>query len=56
MINFQDPTVSVSQQCRLLDLSRSSVYYQPVEIAPQDLVLMRLIDEQYLSLSTDRVL
>ncbi len=48
MINFQDPKVSVSRQCRLLDLSRSSVYYKPVEMAPQDLVLMRLIDEQYL--------
>jgi putative transposase len=48
MINFQDPKVSVSRQCRLLDLSRSSVYYKPVELAPQDLVLMRLIDEQYL--------
>jgi len=48
MINFQDPQVSVSRQCRLLDLSRSSVYYKPVEMAPQDLLLMRLIDEQYL--------
>ena len=48
MINFQDPQVSVSRQCQLLDLSRSSVYYKPVEIAPQDLALMRLIDEQYL--------
>jgi putative transposase len=48
MINFQDSKVSVSRQCRLLDLSRSSVYYKPVEIDPQDLALMRLIDEQYL--------
>jgi putative transposase len=48
MVDFQDPKISVSRQCRLLDLSRSSVYYQPVEIAPQDLLLMRLIDEQYL--------
>jgi putative transposase len=48
MINFKDPQVSVSRQCRLLNLSRASLYYQPVEIAPQDLLLMRLIDEQYL--------
>ena len=48
MINFQDSKVSVSRQCRLLDLRRASVYYKPVELAPQDLVLMRLIDEQYL--------
>jgi putative transposase len=48
MIDFQDPQVSVSRQCRLLNLSRSAVYYKPVEIAPQDLALMRWIDEQYL--------
>jgi putative transposase len=48
MIDFQDSQVSVSRQCRLLDLNRSTLYYKPVEIAPQDLLLMRLIDEQYL--------
>jgi len=48
MINFQDPQVSVSRQCRLLDHSRSSLYYKPVEIDSQDLALMRLIEEQYL--------
>jgi putative transposase len=48
MIDFQDSKVSVSRQCRLLNLSRAAVYYQPVEIAPQDLLLMRLLDEQYL--------
>ena len=40
--------MSVSRQCRLFNLSRSMVYYKPVDIAPQDLVVMRLIDEQYL--------
>lgn len=48
MIEFQNPQVSVSRQCRLLDLNRSTLYYKPVEIAPTDLLLMRLIDEQYL--------
>jgi putative transposase len=48
MIDFKDPKVSVSRQCRLVNLSRSSVYYQPVETSSQDLALMRLIDEQYL--------
>jgi len=48
MIDGQDPQVSVSRQCRLLNLSRSTVYYKPVATAPQDLALMRWIDEQYL--------
>jgi putative transposase len=48
MIDFQNPQVSVSRQCRLLNLSRSTLYYKPVAMAPQDLALMRWIDEQYL--------
>ncbi len=48
MIDFKDSQVSVSKQCRLLDLNRSSVYYRPVPVSSQDLTWMRLIDEQYL--------
>jgi len=32
----------------LLDISRSSLYYQPVGISEEDLTLMKLIDRQYL--------
>jgi putative transposase len=39
---------SISRQCQLLGLSRSSFYYAPRPIDPEDLELMRLIDEQYL--------
>jgi putative transposase len=39
---------SISRQCQLLGLSRSSFYYAPQPIDPEDLELMRLIDEQYL--------
>jgi putative transposase len=48
MINFEDPQISVSRQCQLLDLSRSSVYYKPAPLSDEDLWLMRMIDEQYL--------
>ncbi len=48
MIDFKNPRLSVCRQCRLLNLNRSSVYYQPAETSSQDLALMRLIDEQYL--------
>ena len=39
---------SISRQCHLLGLSRSSIYYKPRPIKPEDLELMRLIDEQYM--------
>jgi putative transposase len=42
--------ISVRHQCELLGLSRSSLYYQPVEVSAEDLMLMRRIDEIYLEL------
>lgn len=35
------------QQCELLDLNRSSLYYQPTGESEENLLLMRLLDEQY---------
>jgi len=48
MIDSQDPRLSISRQCRLLGLPRSSYYYRPTEEPAEDLRLMRLIDERYL--------
>ena len=39
---------SIRRQCALLGLSRSSVYYQPVGVDPEELELMRAIDELHL--------
>jgi putative transposase len=39
----------VVRQCRLLDLSRSSVYYTPQAVSASDLALMRRIDELHLN-------
>ena len=39
---------SIRRQCRLAGISRSDVYYEPVGETGTNLVLMRLIDEQYL--------
>ncbi len=47
MVN-PDDELSVRQQCRLLDLSRSSHYYKPVEANDETLLLMRRIDELHL--------
>jgi putative transposase len=49
MIDRADP-MAVSRQCRLLEVSRSSVYYQAVVIPEADLTLMRRIDEIHLKL------
>jgi putative transposase len=38
----------VAVQCRLLDISRGCVYYQPMPIAETDLRLMRRIDQLHL--------
>jgi putative transposase len=39
--------LSVSQQCELLDLSRSSYYYEPATETAENLALMALIDREY---------
>src|SRR5262249_12732081 len=39
--------LSVRRQCELLDLSRSTLYYEPAPETPENLALMRRIDEQY---------
>jgi putative transposase len=47
LIEPDHPALSVRRQCELLGLSRSSLYYGPGVEAPEDLRLMRRIDEQY---------
>ena len=49
MVERDHPSLSVSRQCRLLALSRSALYYQPVGESAETLTLMRRIDELYLS-------
>ena len=39
--------MSLRQQCGILDLCRSRLYYHPAPISPEDLLLMNLIDEEY---------
>lgn len=49
MIDRRHPSLSIVRQCRLLDISRSGLYYQPKGISEEDLILMKLIDRQYLT-------
>ena len=48
VVDHRHPSLSIVRQCRLLDISRSGVYYQPKGISEDDLVHMKLIDRQYL--------
>ncbi len=48
-VDCQHPLLSVVRQCKLLDISRSGLYYQPVEVSEEELTLMKLIDRQYLA-------
>ena len=47
MIN-REHALPLNQQCRLLNLSRPSIYYKATAVSARDLELMRLIDEIHL--------
>jgi putative transposase len=42
-----DPEISVRRQCELLGVNRSGLYYEAVGESEKNLLLMRLLDEQY---------
>ena len=48
MIRRNHPKLSLSRQCRLLSISRSSVYHTPQGESAENLELMRRIDELFL--------
>jgi len=47
-IRRDHPDLSLSRQCRLLSIGRSSFYYAPKGESPENLALMRCIDELFL--------
>ena len=49
-----DPThaLPITKQCALLDVNRSTYYYEPVAVSEEELALMRAIDELYLERPT----
>jgi putative transposase len=47
LVDPDHPALSVRRQCELLGLSRASLYYEPVPESPENLRLMRLIDQEY---------
>jgi putative transposase len=47
-VEADNADLSIARQCALLGISRSSYYYQPTVVDPNDLVIMRDIDELHL--------
>jgi len=47
MIELKHASLSVRRQCELLDLARSGLYYESRGEPPENVKLMRLIDEAY---------
>lgn len=58
ILNFVKPSkkLSIRRQCELLSVHRSNVYYKSVGESPENLSLMRLMDEHYLDHPTYGVL
>ena len=49
LVERMDPALPVTQQCRLLAVSRASVYRRPAAVSDADRAIMALIDRQYLA-------
>jgi putative transposase len=49
MVERVNPMLPISQQCRLLAVSRSSIYRDPAEASAEDLAIIALIDRHYLA-------
>ena len=47
MLDRCDPDYSVKDQCELLSLNRTGIYYKPVSISEKKLLILRRIDELY---------
>jgi len=47
LVERDHPEISIRRQCELLGVNRSGLYYEPVGESEENLLLMRLLDEQY---------
>lgn len=48
MVSNEDDQFSMTQQCKMLRIHRSGVYYKPAEASQRDLEIMRAMDALYL--------
>lgn len=47
-IEWDNPSISIREQCELLNLHRSNIYYEPRTESEENLRIMRIMDEEYL--------
>jgi putative transposase len=47
MVEPDHGALSVGRQCELVGISRSTYYYRPTDVSPQDLERMRIMDEVF---------
>ena len=47
MIDSNNPVLSISAQCNLLEVNRSGYYYVPIGESEENLSILRQLDEQY---------
>ncbi len=47
LVEPDHPQISIARQCELLELPRSTYYYHAHGESPENLFLMRLLDEKY---------
>ena len=47
LIEKENEDITIKRQCQLLGVSRTSIYYQPLEISAEDKAIMNLVDEIY---------
>ena len=52
MVDRQHPELATVRQCALMGISRSSLYYRPRGSSPEDLAIMKLLDQQYVPRSS----
>jgi putative transposase len=48
LVDHDEPGLPVVEQCRLLKVARSTLYYRPVPVSSDDLAVMRRMDELHL--------
>jgi putative transposase len=49
LVDCADPQLSIVEQCRLLKVARSTLYYHAAPVSADDLAVMRRMDELYLA-------
>jgi putative transposase len=47
LVDWGHPEISIRRQCELLGVNRSGLYYEPTGESEENLLLMRLLDEQF---------